>query len=239
MSMRSDMESLGYSLREAGGVTLIYRPALSSLWDLARTGDPMGVPAPSLSGRSTLRIMEPDRVVRTLMHGGVFRHITGKRFVSKGRTMRELEVSAYLASNGILIPEILAVRLLRRGLFLSIDVVTRLVPDSTDLLACLGTPREDGLDLIRRSGSLIRRIHDLGVYHADLHVKNLLLDRGENLWVLDLDKAYRFAAMPGWLKDLNVKRFMRSIRKWRAISRIVLPDAWPQAFLEGYCGPSR
>jgi 3-deoxy-D-manno-octulosonic acid kinase len=228
---------MGYSIREEGDLTLIYKPALPGLWDLAKNKGLMGE-ATTLTGRSPLRFIEPDMVVRTLMHGGLFRHITGKRFLSPNRTIRELKVSAYLAAHGIRTPEILAVRLIRTGLFYSIDVVSHFIPDSMDLLVHLEEGHTDSLELIKKSGSLIRSIHDLGVYHADLHVKNLLLANSGNLWVLDLDKAYQFALLPEFMKRMNLKRFMRSIKKWQTKGRIHLPDEWASSFLEGYNGIS-
>jgi len=224
---------LGYVTRSEGNLTLIHKPAVSGMWDLARTRGPMG-DATTLTGRSPLRFIEPDMVVRTLMHGGLFRHITGRRFLSPGRTVRELEVSSYLASHGIPTPEILAVRLIKNGLFLSIDVVSRFVPGSTDLLLYLEKPHQDAPDLLQKAGTLIRKIHDLGVYHADLHIKNLLLDSEGSLWVLDLDKAYQLGVVPEFMKRMNRKRFVRSVMKWRNTGRISLPDDWEESIGKGY-----
>jgi tRNA A-37 threonylcarbamoyl transferase component Bud32 len=229
----SDLEAMGYSIREEDDLTLIYKPALPGLWDLARTKGPMGE-ITTLTGRSLLRFIEPDMVVRTLMHGGVFRHITGKRFLNPNRTVRELNVSAYLRAHGIRTPEILAVRLIRKGLFYSIDVISAFIPDSRDLLVYLEKGHTDSLELLKKSGLLIRATHDLGVYHTDLHVKNLLLDNSGNLWMLDLDKAYQFALLPEFMKRMNLKRFMRSIIKWQTQGRIHLPDEWASSFLNGY-----
>ncbi len=231
--MLSDLEAMGYILREEGDLTLIYKPALPNLWDLAKTKGPMGETT-TLVGRSPLRFIEPDMVVRTLMHGGVFRHITGKRFLQPNRTLRELKVSAYLAAHGISTPEILAVRLIKEGLFYSIDVVSRFIPDSEDLLVHFEKDHTDNLELMKKSGSLIRAIHDLGVYHTDLHIKNLLMDSSGNLWVLDLDKAYQFDLLPEFMKQMNLKRFIRSIKKRQTKGRIHLPDKWASSFLDGY-----
>jgi tRNA A-37 threonylcarbamoyl transferase component Bud32 len=231
--MLSDLEAIGYSIRKEDNLTLIYKPALSGLWNPAKTKGPMGETT-TLTGRSPLRFIEPDMVVRTLMHGGVFRHITAKRFLSPNRTIRELKVSAYLAAHGLRTPEILAVRLIKAGLFYSIDVVSKFIPDSKDLLVHFEKGHTDSLELIKKSGSLIRQIHDLGVYHTDLHIKNLLMENSGNLWVLDLDKAYQFALLPEFMKQMNLKRFMRSIIKWQTKGRIHLPDKWASSFLDGY-----
>ena len=76
------------------------------------------------------------------MHGGLFRHITGKRFLTPNRTIRELKASAHLISCGILTPEIIAVRLIKEGPFYAIDVISRLISGATDLLMYLETVRE-------------------------------------------------------------------------------------------------
>jgi len=131
--MISDLTDLGYTTFRENSTTLIYRSSMPDFKDLAGIKGPLGKRS-SLNGRSPIRIIEPDMAVRTLMHGGLFRHITGKNFLSPARTIRELKVSAYLASKAIPTPEILAVRLLKKGPFYHIEVVSRLVPESTDLL---------------------------------------------------------------------------------------------------------
>jgi 3-deoxy-D-manno-octulosonic acid kinase len=229
----SDLEAMGYIIRKEDNLTLIYKPALPHLWDLAKTKGPMGETT-TLTGRSPLRFIEPDMVVRSLMHGGIFRHITGKRFLSPNRTIRELKVSAYLAAHGIRTPEILAVRLIKEGLFYTIDVVSGFIPNSKDLLVHFEKDQKDNLELLKKSGLLIRQVHDLGVYHTDLHIKNLLLDNSGNLWVLDLDKAYQCDLLPEFMKQMNLKRFIRSIKKWQTKGRIHLPDKWASSFLDGY-----
>jgi 3-deoxy-D-manno-octulosonic acid kinase len=231
--MTTDLSTLGYSTLHESNITVIYRSSRAGLKDLLRVHGPLGEES-TLRGRSMIRIIEPDLVVRALMHGGLFRHITGKYFVSPARTLREIQISSFLVSRGIRTPEILGVRILEKGFFCNIDVISRLVPDSTDLLAYMETTRDDGGQVLMESGKIIRRLHNLGVYHTDLHVKNLLLDSGKTLWILDLDKAYRFSTLPGFLKRLNIKRFFRSLEKWSAQDRIQLPANWDKSFMQGY-----
>lgn len=231
--MAGDLSALGYSTFHGGNITAIYRSSLTDLKDLLRTKGVLGEES-SLSGRSPIRIIKPDMVVRPLMHGGFFRHLTGRNFISPARTIREIEISSFLISKGIRTPEILGARIQEKGLFCHIEVITRLVPDSVDLLTWLETPREDSLDLLVESGKIVKRIHDLGVFHSDLHVKNILLDSSRSLWVLDLDKAYRLRRLPDILKRLNVNRFLHSLDKWSVQGRIHLPAEWESGFLQGY-----
>ncbi len=223
----------GYTVLRTRDVTLVYRNGRTDLLRLAEPGPAPGAPS-SRTGRSAIRIIEPDLVVRPLLHGGLFRALTGPRFLSASRSMRELATSAYLASQGIPTPEVLAVRVQRSGLFLSIEVVTRLVPGAVDLLTHLEDHPDDCRELMRRTGGLIRRMHDLGVYHPDLHVKNILLDARAELYVLDLDSARRFPRLPRFLRRMNLRRFARSVNKWHATGRIHVPESWELSFRAGY-----
>lgn len=233
MSVIPDLKALGYAVCTKGSLTLIYRSSLPDLPQTVGIHGPLGA-LTSMKGRCEIRFIEPDMVVRTLTHGGLFRHVTGRRFLSPHRTIRELKTSNYLSSQGIPTPEILAVRLIRKGPFHYIDVVSRLVPDSVDLLVYFEKDRQGGVELFRKAGMLIRQMHDLGVYHADLHIKNLLLDNAGRLWMLDLDKAFRFSILPGFMKRMNLKRFMRSVEKWLKKGRVSIPDTWRENLSDGY-----
>ena len=173
-------------------------------------------------------------VERTLTHGGLLRHISGNRFFSPARSLRELQISNYLIEMGIPTPEILALRIQREGLFHHIAVVSKLVPESVDLLTYLEDSHEDVLSIFKQTGNLIQRIHTLGVHHADLHIKNILLDKNKTPWVLDLDKSYRFSSLGFLLKYKARRRFIHSCTKWQKRNRITLPDGWENALRNGY-----
>ncbi len=231
--MSIDLESLGYAVRVIPPYTVIYKRSRPRLKELISDQAVLGRQT-SITGRSVIRVIEPDLVVRTLTHGGMVRRLTGSRFLGIGRSLRELKVSVFLISRNILTPEIMAVRYMKKGIFSYIEVVSRMVPGAVDLLAYLEKPSGDGLALLRQTGRLVCEIHRAGVYHTDLHVKNILLDRDKAPWIIDLDNAYRFSNLPTLLKRRNISRFLHSLEKWEAKRRITLPDHWQEAFLEGY-----
>jgi predicted Ser/Thr protein kinase len=65
-------------------------------------------------------------------------------------------------------------------------------------------------------------------------VKNILLGKDKSPWIIDLDNAYRFSNLPALLKRRNISRFLHSLKKWEGRKRILLPDGWQEAFLDGY-----
>jgi tRNA A-37 threonylcarbamoyl transferase component Bud32 len=232
--MKNSLKDLGYCIEEKENTTLIYAASRPDIPELIETRGAPPQQHPDLIGRAQIRIIEPDLVVRTLTHGGILRHITGKRFLSPARSMRELTISAYLIANGIPTPEILALVLRRSGLFYHISVISKLVPDSIDLLTYLERPHQDSLAILENTGSLIRTIHTLGLYHADLHLKNILLDERRTPWVIDLDKGYRFSTLGLVLQQKTLRRFIHSCKKWHEKSRITLPEGWESAVRKGY-----
>ena len=160
-------------------------------------------------------------------------------------------ISNYLRENNIRTPEVPAVRFIRSGIFYTIDVITRLVPCSIDLLTWLekfGLEQkgevlrfaqnnwQDNLftSVFYETGVLVRKMHELGVWHADLHLKNILLDDQMNPWLLDLDKALHLPVLPEFMRQMNLKRFFRSCRKWTGKGMISLLPDYRTSFLDGY-----
>ncbi len=231
--MKDILTELGYSVQEAAATRIIYKSCRAELPGLIDRKDTVGMPSP-LCGRGQIHLIEPDLVLRTLTHGGTFARLSGERFLSPDRSLRELEISAYLRARGIPTPEILALRFIRSGLFYHITVITKMVPDSVDLLTYLEGAPEDSLPILRQTGALIKKMHAAGVYHADLHLKNILLDRDKTPWMLDLDKAYRFSTLGAVLERKTLGRFIHSGRKWQKKSRITLPEGWESAVMDGY-----
>jgi 3-deoxy-D-manno-octulosonic acid kinase len=222
----------GYSIHKEKNTTIIFKDERKDLLKTIPLEGQIGKPS-LLKGRNEIHILN-DIVVRNLTHGGMLRGITKDRFLSPERSICELAVSAHLLSRGIPTPEILAIRCVRIGLFIYISVLSKLVPDSIDLMTYLTTKRTEAGDLFEKTGKLARKMHDSGVFHADFHIKNILLDATLTPWILDLDKAKKLEFMPYTLKWLNIKRFFRSCRKWAKKEKIMLPDNWQKKFMEGY-----
>lgn len=229
------IESLGYELREMPPYTLVYRRTMPELPAIVGTRPMLGA-STGIRGRTSIRTLDPGLVVRTLTHGGAFGRILGPRFLAIDRSLRELEISEHLITQGIPTPELVGLRIARHGVFYSVEVISRMIPDSSDLLTFLERSPDDGAAVIRHTGALIQAIHNAGVYHADLHVKNVVLDRDQTPWVIDLDKARRFTEMPSLLRYKNTRRFLNSLKKWDGKGRISLPSDWRQSFMSGYNG---
>ena len=94
--------------------------------------------------------------------------------------------------------------------------------------------RERGL--LGEAGRAVRRLHDAGVAHADLHPKNLLRDGVGRVLILDLDKAFDGS---GTLSDemrlRNLVRLGRAVEKHR-MKGLRAGRREALRFLEGYAG---
>lgn len=150
-------------------------------------------------------------LLRTFRRGGLARYFFRDVYLLQNRAYRELRVQAVLYGKGFPVPEPLGAvwrrsRMVYRGAIASREV------DGQDLFHYLSTGPADADGVMTRIGVLIRRMHDLGVYHADLQVRNLLV-ADEDLYVIDFDNARIRECLPPRLRARNLFRFRRSLRK--------------------------
>ena len=61
-------------------------------------------------------------------------------------------------------------------------------------------------------GSVIRRFHEKGIYHADLNANNILIDEGGRCFLIDFDKCKIKKINLKWQKE-NLLRLKRSLNK--------------------------
>ena len=66
--------------------------------------------------------------------------------------------------------------------------------------------------VLRDCGQAIRAVHDAGVWHADLQVKNILVGDG-GIWVIDFDDARQGRPPSAVARARNLLRFRRSLDK--------------------------
>ena len=199
-------------------------------------------------------------VVRHYHRGGAIAPILGDRYLRWGtpRPVRELEIGREVEARGVPTPAHLAAAVYPSGIWYRGDLVTRHVPDSLDLAAVLfpggslqGPATSDGARsgdttdraeaAMEAAGRLFRQIHEAGIDHPDLNLKNILIrGTGPELeaLVLDLDGARVGDGSPvgDRARRRMIARFWRSGRKWERATGSELGPALAAAFEAGYLG---
>jgi tRNA A-37 threonylcarbamoyl transferase component Bud32 len=140
----------------------------------------------------------------------------------------ELIVTETARKAGVPTIEILAA--IRRRVFWPIykgDLVSKEIPDSLDLIQWLTRRKKPGSrktvrdkrELIRQAGRLVRQIHEVGIYHRDLHLKNFVVKvegRGAgSLHIIDFDRSAIVHPLTSDKWWANLMRLDRSIEKWQ------------------------
>jgi hypothetical protein len=170
-------------------------------------------------------------VVRRNHHGGLFRAITGDRFLWPTRAPLELRLSLTLRRMDVPTPPVVAIAMYDADLGATADVLTEEIPDSQDLGAALLATEPGSVERVQAWNATRRLLKTLaaeGVRHHDLNVKNVLLRRTYDelfaAYVLDVDRVEldctRRDAYAG-----NRARLRRSVEKWRDTRGAKISDA--------------
>lgn len=216
----------GFESRTEENMLFLSRSALTELMAARPVSDILTRGENAVEGRRSHTVLNLPgggrAVVRHYTHGGVLRKITGDRFAGSERFFDEIRASEHLRAKGVNTPEVLGLLVqagklgFRRG-----ALVTRMVEGGCDLLDYLKS--EVGMNqiadpfvkrvLIRTAASQVRRMHDVGVFHADLHIKNLLVSPDGAIWILDLDRARLVKKLSSSRRLSNLIRLGRSLEK--------------------------
>lgn len=156
-------------------------------------------------------------VLRHNRRGGLLARINHDRFLWSGakraRSLEELRLLAVLHEKGLPVPAPVAARAEPRGLIYRGDVITERITGAMPL----------GDRLLREPipatawqtlGGVLARFHRVGLWHADLNARNVLVDAADDFHLIDLDKA-RLRSIGRW-RQANLARLGRSLEKFRS-----------------------
>ena len=156
-----------------------------------------------------------DFVLRHYQRGGLIAKIsedeyfwTGLRFT---RPWREWELLKTMLAKGLPVPTPAAIKVERKGLLYTADIMMHRIPHSKTLMHVL-MMEELAEGYWITIGSVIRRFHEQGVYHADLNANNILLDDGGRCYLIDFDRCGLRKPELKWQKE-NLLRLKRSLNK--------------------------
>jgi len=193
--------------------------------------------------------------LRPVRHGGWLARLLGDRFLRPTRVFCEFDTWLHLRSRGVSLPEPIFAVSLRRRLFWRSALATRELPNTQDAATWLASG-PDGTTLQAASDQLalaIRRFHDAGAIHGDLHLRNLLFEI-ENEVEAEVDAGDVSRVPSGcWLIDLDRTRIVdrlspaQRMREWmrlvRSIEKAGLAEQFPARLrarlLRTYCEGDR
>ncbi|NOZ20277.1 MAG: phosphotransferase [Planctomycetes bacterium] len=197
------------------------------------------------SGRGAVRaypMVDGGRMlVRTCRRGGFLGRFVSDLFLGCRRVVREIVASEHGREKGMPTALLLGATCERvLGPMVRVKVITREISDSCDLISYCESEQERAAYpgkgvLIPAIAQAVRRMHDAGITHADLHLKNILIDKKGRAYIIDLDKATIHRPVSVSRRKDNLLRLDRSIRKWRA-SRGMVTTADRLRFLTAYAG---
>lgn len=195
-----------------------------------------GLLSPTFKGRGELLLVDEEvLVIKRNRHGGILGFLLGDLFLDGSRVHRELLLLWRLKKAEV--PTLVPVASIGKkvGLFWKQFLITQYLHGADDMLSFLQatTDAKRRLTVLRRAGEVVSKMHDLGVYHGDLQLKNLLV-RGEEVFVIDLDKSKQRIPLPMSMRFKNLLRLMRSVEKAEAKGLIGLSLKEKVAFWLGY-----
>ena len=159
--------------------------------------------------------VEGEWVLRHYYRGGLVAKISQDKYfftgLEKTRCFAELELLESMFLQGLPVPKPIAGRVQKLGLFYRADILIEKIPNSEDLVHRLKREKlsEAGWHAI---GALVAKFHSAGIYHSDLNIHNILVDKDYAFWLIDFDKCEHRAIDESWQKE-NLKRLKRSLMK--------------------------
>lgn len=226
MNSRQPAPPPGFVALERNGARWIADAARCDALRAARLLDPAAVGAllasatgpPGRSATALVHVGALPCVVRAVTRGGVLGPWLGGAFGDARRPLRELVVTARLAAAGAPVPAPVLAGAWRKGLAWNGIVVTRFESGARDGERYLrDAPAPAQLARAAKSaGASVRRFHEAGGRHPDLHVKNLLFrdaDEACDVIVIDLDRASFGEPPTPRMRMRELMRLHRSLRK--------------------------
>jgi hypothetical protein len=165
--------------------------------------------------------------------------------MGSSRALREAKIAEFARLNGVpTYTPLAAVTRRILAVFYRAHLVSEEISGGMDLLEYMSVdppPLERGR-IFEKTGRAVRAMHDLGCYHADLHLKNLYVRNAKapdpEVFILDWDKSKAYSSLSRRLRFQNLARLDRSGAKLRR-KGVSVTARDRLRFLKGYLGGDR
>ncbi|RLV60865.1 3-deoxy-D-manno-octulosonic acid kinase [Parashewanella curva] len=192
------------------------------------------------TGRHTTWFIQSDAdqqwVLRHYWRGGLMAKFSRDLYLFMGREytrpMAELRLLEHMIQLNLPVPRPVAAKIERTGLWYRGDILIERIENAIDLHGLLSKSAMDD-DRWQLLGHTIARFHRLGVYHADLNIKNILWDQ-QQFYLIDFDRGEMRKPVSSWQQS-NIARLRRSFDKEKAkLPELAFNEHNWQQLLAGY-----
>ena len=168
-------------------------------------------------GRGGLKLLSINGKLfacRKYLHGGVGRAVTKDLFLSEKRALNEIGIMLYLKENHFPVVEPVGILVGEDFPFRKPHIITKFEENIGELLEFIKVSNnKKRLRAIRDLARYMWHLERLGIYHPDLHLRNVLVKEDGKLIFLDFDKAFKKAIARKDVENM-IWRLNRFAEKW-------------------------
>lgn len=192
-----------------------------------RGAEPTGLPGRAPPVR--LRIGGAPLIVKTLRHGGLAAPLLGASFRGARRLLDAVRLARLLIERGGATARPAFARIRAGALpgLQRLELATFEIEGARDAASWLASERDARARraAIRACGAAVRALHEAGVFHADLNLRNLLVARASDgaarAFVIDLERSTLPAPLLPRHRVDNLARLLRSVEKLGLLGPVV------------------
>ncbi|WP_199610397.1 3-deoxy-D-manno-octulosonic acid kinase [Flocculibacter collagenilyticus] len=208
---------------EADSDVIVYNPLFSYLPDAKWFTSCFWQKKGAISGKSKgraitwfFRFKEHEFVLRHYYRGGLIGKFNKDLYIGmdeeRSRAVKEFAMLKEMSNIGLPVPKPLAARIEKKWFCIyRADLIIERIANAKDLFQYLSKyPLNKSMWL--KIGRTIADFHNNGVYHDDLNIHNIMLDKEHKCWLIDFDKGEIKKPSHSWQQE-NLKRLLRSFEK--------------------------
>ena len=184
------------------------------------------------SGRGsvyTFDLADGKGILRPYRRGGVLAKFREDRYWRSNRPLKELIILEHAFRHALPVPQPLGVLWEKHGQSYTGAIATRFLPGVTLQDWAGAHTIEEETSTLLQCGRAIREMHNAGIYHADLQIRNIVVGDG-HVYIIDFDKSSRIDPFADLPRARNMLRLRRSIEKNK------LPARYFDEIVTGYGG---
>ncbi len=165
-------------------------------------------------------------VLKHYYRGGLIANVLLDKYLWTGldssRSFAEYKILRTMYKLDLPVPRPIAARVRRQGLFYQADLITSQIIDVSSMADLLSKQRltsQHWLDI----GDCIGQFHQLGFYHDDLNIENIMIENEGNVFLLDFDKGVQ-SQTDNNHSTSSFDRMKRSVMKWCSVNHQSFPE---------------